>query len=151
MEELAAREVDLIILSDNTTLAVKNTLGVKVTDPKFVSYLPDEDEEKDIRFDCSQVFNLQPHSSPEPDMTCNGSEVLVSKVEALVAVIQQLEWTQILILYEESQGRLNTLYHNQFHTHRYNHFFKKSFLVSIVEIRECAHVKKKRTKKNDDA
>ena len=109
MKELAAREVDLVILSDNTTLAVKNTLGVNVTtSASLVSYLTDGDEDQDTQSDCSTDLVLQPLTLPEPDMTCNGSEVVVSKVEALVAAIQKLEWTQILIIYEESHGELDT-------------------------------------------
>ena len=112
MKELDARAVDLVIHSDDTFRTVENTLGFMVTSPKFVSYLPDEvsEEDQDVPSDCSQDFHFQPYSSPEPDMTCNGTQAMVSQVEALEAVIQKLEWTQILILHDQSHGQLNALH-----------------------------------------
>ena len=108
--ELIHRQTDLIILPDDVLTTVEAATAFNSASPPLASYVYEQQRKADDSpyGSCASTLDLQSFSFLEQGVTCNRSGVTISTVDALVAVIQTLDWEELIVLYSQKQGKQGT-------------------------------------------
>ncbi|KAK7480358.1 hypothetical protein BaRGS_00028405 [Batillaria attramentaria] len=107
VEYFSQRQVHLILLPETIRQVAMTTPGIKLPSFKLIPYHTGDKMAQTVTGDYS-IGNCRPpaFSPPEPERKCKGTELTVcavSKMDALVAVIRTLGWTEMTLVYDKNE------------------------------------------------
>ncbi|KAK7480388.1 hypothetical protein BaRGS_00028435, partial [Batillaria attramentaria] len=103
-EYFSQRRVHLLLLPEDTLQFAMATPGIKISTFRLIPYHTMDKMAQTVTGDDSPGNCKPPElSPPEAETDCEGTDAVVSKVDALVAVIRTLDWTELTLVYDKTE------------------------------------------------